>query len=426
MRKASWRILPLLGVSYLIAYMDRANISFAASQMNSDLHFSATVYGLGGGLFFLSYGLFEVPSNLLLLRFGARRWIARIMVTWGVLAMAMMLVRTPVQFYALRFLLGVAEAGFFPGVVFYLGRWFPKAQRGRALTRFYASGPVSIIVLGLVSGFLLKLDGVFGLRGWHWLFLLEGLPAVLMGCAVLVLLPEAPESSAWLEPDEKAWIAGALAADEARHGAPSGTSVLGALRHPVVLQLGVIGACGIGSFYALNLSAPAVLMAGTGWTIVHAGYLTSLAGLMGAIAMLSAGALSDRLGSRFGILIAAILVMAGGCAMLAAAASPAAVIGGYLLFMLAWHGVTSMFVLLWGDLLPARLLAVGCAAINSMSFVGGFAGPYLWGWSKDATGSCTLALAVMAGVMLASAIWVVALREQTRRREAHGGLVARA
>jgi ACS family tartrate transporter-like MFS transporter len=426
MRKASWRILPLLGISYLLAYMDRANISFAAAQMNNDLHFSATVYGLGGGLFFLSYGLFEVPSNLMLLRFGARRWISRIMVTWGILAMAMMFVRTPMQFYILRFLLGVAEAGFFPGVVFYLARWFPKVLRGRALTRFYASGPMSIIVMGLVSGSLLKLDGVLGLRGWHWLFLLEGFPAALMGAALLVLLPDAPETSTWLAPAEKAWIAGALAADEARRGAAASTSVLGALRHPVVIQLGVIGAFGIGSFYALNLSAPAVLMAGTGLDIVHAGYLTSVAGLLGAGAMLGTGALSDKLGSRFGILSAAILLMAGGCAMLAAASSPSAVIAGYLLFMLAWHGVTSMSVLLWGDLLPARILAVGCAAINSLNFVGGFAGPYLWGWAKDATGTYTLALTVMAGLLAASSVGVIALREQTRRREADVAAVARA
>ena len=180
-RKASWRILPLLGLGYLVAYVDRANISFAAPRMNADLHFTATVYGLGAGLFFLSYGVFEVPSNLLLMRFGARRWLARIMITWGMLAMAMMLVRTPLQFYIVRFLLGFAEAGFFPGVVFYLSHWFPKAQRGRAVSRFYASGPLSVIVMGLVSGALLKLDGRSGLHGWQWLFLLEGLPAVLMG-----------------------------------------------------------------------------------------------------------------------------------------------------------------------------------------------------------------------------------------------------
>ena len=415
--KASWRILPLLGLSYLVAYMDRANISFAATQMNSDLHFSATIYGLGGGLFFFSYGLFEVPSNLLLVRFGARRWISRIMITWGALAMAMAFVRTPGQFYVVRFLLGFAEAGFFPGAVYYLAQWFPKAQRGRAITRFYVSGPLSVFVMGLVSGWLLKLDGVLGLRGWHWLFLLEGLPAVLMGAAVLVLLPNEPASARWLDPAEKAWIADALAADEARRGAPASHRVLDALRSPIVIQLGVIGAFGIGSFYALSLSAPALLMADTGWSVIRVGYLTSVAGALSAVGMLVTGALCDRMGKRFGILMTAMLLMAAGCALLAAASSPGMAVAGYLLFMLAWTSVTSTSVILWADLLPVKILAVGCAAINSMNFVGGFTGPYLWGWAKDATGTYTLALVVMTGLMVASAVMIAVLRSQIRHRE---------
>lgn len=417
MSKASWRILPLLGLGYLIAYIDRANISFAATQMNGDLHFSATVYGLGAGLFFLSYALFEVPSNLLLVRFGARRWIARIMITWGILAMAMMFVRTPVQFCIVRFLLGFAEAGFFPGVVFYMAHWFPMARRGRAVSRFYASAPVSVIVMGIISGWLLKLDGLGGLRGWHWLFLFEGLPAVLIGFLILFLLPDAPTSSAWLEPAEKDWLANELAADRVRVAKSTDHNVFGAMRHPVVVQLGVIGALGIGCFYALNMSAPTLLLAGTGWDIVHVGYLTSVAGVLGAAGMLFTGALSDTVGSRYGILVVACLLMAAGCAALALASSPVMLIAGYLMFMLAWTSVTNSLVLLWADLLPFEILAVGCAAINSMNFVGGFAGPYLWGWAKDTTGTYTLALTFMAGAMLMAAAMVVALRAQAMRRQ---------
>ncbi|MEO8927680.1 MAG: MFS transporter [Caulobacteraceae bacterium] len=417
MTKASWRILPLLGLGYLVAYVDRANISFAATQMNSDLHFNATVYGLGAGLFFLSYALFEVPSNLMLVRFGARRWLARIMITWGLLAMAMMFVRTPIQFYLLRFLLGFAEAGFFPGVVFYMAHWFPKARRGRAVSRFYASGPISVIVMGLVSGSLLKLDGLGGLRGWHWLFLLEGLPAVLIGLLILTRLPDAPASSPWLDPEEKNWIAGALAADAARLGKPESHGVLAAMRNPIVVQLGVIGALGIGCFYALNLSAPTLLLAKTGLDIVRVGYLTSVAGVLGVVGMLFTGALSDKVGSRFGVLIAAILLMAAGCATLALEASPAMVIVGYLMFMAAWTSVTNSLVLLWADLLSFKRLAVGCAAINSMNMVGGFVGPALWGWAKDATGAYTLALTVMTGAMLVAAVMVVALRARAKRRQ---------
>ncbi len=179
LRKASWRLLPLIGLGYGIAYMDRINISFAALRMNDDLGFSATVYGLGGGLFFVSYALLEVPSNVMLMKFGARRWIARIMFTWGVIAVGMMFVKTPMQFYVMRFLLGAAEAGFFPGVVFYLMHWFPAHERGRAISRFYVALPLSSILMGSIAGALLGLDGQLGLKGWQWLFLVEGLPAIL-------------------------------------------------------------------------------------------------------------------------------------------------------------------------------------------------------------------------------------------------------
>src|SRR5471032_983897 len=178
--KASWRLLPLIALGYGVAYIDRVNISFASLQMNRDLHFSAAVYGLGAGLFFLTYALLEVPSNLLLVRFGARRWIARIMLTWGLLAAAMLFVRTPLQFYVMRLLLGAAEAGFFPGVIYYLSQWFPAAERGRAISRFYVAVPLSMVVMGALAGALLNLQGRLGLAGWQWLFLLEGVPAVLL------------------------------------------------------------------------------------------------------------------------------------------------------------------------------------------------------------------------------------------------------
>ena len=196
--KLSWRLLPLIALGYGISFMDRVNISFAALQMNQDLHFSATIYGLGGGLFFVSYALFEVPSNLLLVRFGARRWITRIMLTWGALAAGMMFVRTPLQFYVMRFLLGLAEAGFFPGIILYLSHWFPAGYRGRAISRFYIAWPLSSVFMGAVAGALLNLQGRLGLAGWQWLFLLEGLPAVAMSVVVFRLLPDRPRDAPWL------------------------------------------------------------------------------------------------------------------------------------------------------------------------------------------------------------------------------------
>src|SRR5579863_8174251 len=205
-RKASLRLLPVIGIGYGLAYMDRINISFAALRMNSDLHFSATAYGLGAGLFFSGYALCEVPSNLLLLRFGPKRWLARIMFTWGLLAAAMMFVRTPWQFYGVRLLLGMGEAGFFPGVLYYLTLWFPARMRARAVSRFYIALPLSSVVMGSLAGSLLGLRGQFGLAGWQWLFLVEGLPPILFSFVILKLLPDNPERAKWLTADEKAWL----------------------------------------------------------------------------------------------------------------------------------------------------------------------------------------------------------------------------
>src|ERR1700734_44262 len=198
LRKAGWRLIPLLALGYCIAHMDRVNISFASLQMNRDLHFSASVYGFGAGLFFVSYAACEVPSNLLLYRVGARWWFARIMLTWGLLAMGMMLVKTPLQFYAMRFLLGMAEAGFFPGVIFYLAQWFPVHMRARAISRFYVSLPLASVLTGAIAGPLLELQGKAGLAGWQWLFLVEGLPAVLLSIVFLVYLPAGPAHAKWL------------------------------------------------------------------------------------------------------------------------------------------------------------------------------------------------------------------------------------
>ena len=203
MNKAMWRIIPLILTAYLFAYVDRVNVGFAASTMNADLGFSATVYGLGAGLFFLGYALFEIPSNLMLVRFGARKWIARIMITWGLLSAAMMFVQTAEQFYILRFLLGVAEAGFYPGVIYYFSGWFPPCHRSRTVSRFYIAGPLGSVLMGAMSGWLLSLDGTAGLHGWQWLFLVQGLPTVLVGLAELRYLPDSPATAPWLSAPEK-------------------------------------------------------------------------------------------------------------------------------------------------------------------------------------------------------------------------------
>lgn len=414
--KASWRILPLLGLAYLIAYMDRVNISFAATQMNDELGFSATVYGFGGGMFFLAYALFEVPSNMIMLRFGPRRWIARIMITWGLFSAAMMFIQTPLHFYVLRFLIGFAEAGFFPAVVFYLAHWFPTAVRGRAISRFYVAGPLAAVVMGIVSSWLLSMHGMAGLHGWQWLFLLEGLPAVIVGLIVLWRLPDTPEKSTFLTDPEREWLMSELAADAKLRGPDDDHNILRALGNPLVRWLGVIGCMTIGAFYGLTLSAPEVLMDGTGLDVEQAGYAISFGGILGAISMLSAGWFSDRRGDRFIALLVALALMAAGLALIALSTSAPMVVAGYLLFSTSWTVVTVSQVMIWADVLPFRMLAICAAAINTVSQIGAFVAPILWGMAKDATGGFELGLYGSSATVLV-VLWVTVL---LRARIRHG------
>ena len=424
MAKAGWRIVPLLALSYLIAYMDRVNIGFAATQMNEDLKFSATIYGLGGGFFFLSYSLFEIPSNLLLLRFGARRWIARIMITWGLLAAGMMFVRTPVQFYVLRFLIGMAEAGFFPGVIYYLSGWFPYRYRGRALSRFYLAGPLASVVMGVLSGWLLALDGSGGLRGWQWLFLVQGLPAVGVGLIVLRFLPENPATANWLTSPERDWLTSELAADAARIGDPPSHSVLSQLRHPRVRQLAAISVLTISAFYAFTLSAPVLLKEGTGLQTSSIGYLVSLGGILGALTMWATGWLSDHRGDRYLPLLAGFLAEAVALFTFALAPSTLAVILAYLLFSAAWTAVTLAQVMIWADVFHIRVLAVSSAAINTAAQMGAFFAPSLFGWAHDATGGYKAGLFVLPfACLLALALSVQLRRQVNGSRETKGGAI---
>ena len=234
--KLSWRILPLIFLSYLVAVMDRVNISYASVQMNANLGFSAAVYGFGAGVFFAGYSLFEIPSNMMLARFGARRWIARIMLTWGLISGAMAFVQTPTQFYVMRFLLGVAEAGFYPGVLFYLAQWFPAATLARAVSRFYIANPISYMVIGSFAGLLMSLDGTLGVAGWQWMLLVEAIPALVMAALLLLLLPDRIETTSWLSEPEKDWLHHHHAADHATSGAVQ-HDFWRTLTNPVVLGI---------------------------------------------------------------------------------------------------------------------------------------------------------------------------------------------
>jgi MFS transporter, ACS family, tartrate transporter len=414
--KASWRILPLLGLGYLCSYLDRLNVSFAALQMNADLKFSATVYGLGSGFFFLTYALLEIPSGMVMPRIGARRWIVRIMISWGLISAGMMFVRTPVQFYIMRLLLGAAEAGFWPTCIYYLSSWYPAAHRGRAVSRFYCFAGVTTIVGGVASSWLLGLDGLGGLRGWQWLFLLEGLPTVLLGVAMLWFLPDAPATARWLSEAERTWIVQELALENARLSCGKEPDVLRALQDPIVLQIAVIACLTIGGYMGFALIAPQVLMTGTGMDVRHVGYLISGGGAMIVVGMLASGWHSDRIGSRFGHLVGSSLLVAASFVVMAYASTPAMLVTGFLAMSFFWPALTLSTNLVATEVVPCRMVAVAIAVINTLAQLGAFVVPVLWGISKDSSGSYHLGLTLLPLVFVASGAIALHLRHQIQRK----------
>jgi ACS family tartrate transporter-like MFS transporter len=414
-RKAAWRLLPIISIGYGLAYMDRINISFASLRMNSDLHFSATVYGLGAGLFFIGYALCEVPSNLLLLRFGPKRWLARIMLTWGLLAAAMMFVRTPLEFYAARLLLGMAEAGFFPGVIYYLTLWFPAEMRARAVSRFYVALPLSSVVMGSLAGSLLGLQGKLGLAGWQWLFLLEGLPAVLFSLVILKLLPDSPDHVAWLTQDEKSWLKGQLDADSSHAHLGREAGVLQALLSPKVWMIGLFFFSALTCNYAFSFSAPAILQIVTGWSVGRVGLLVAGFGVAGAAAMLFGGAHSDRTGDRALHCIVPCCVMGAGYFVASYGRPSWLVIAALLITFIAYNALQGPALAVPTQFMAGRAAAAGIAAMNTITMFSGFVGPYWMGRMKDVTGSYWLGLRGLILPSLAAAIAMFVLTRSLAR-----------
>jgi ACS family tartrate transporter-like MFS transporter len=406
LRLASRRLIPFLFILYVTSFLDRVNVGFAALQMNRDLGFGPAVYGFGAGIFFIGYALFEVPSNLILARTGARIWIARIMITWGFIAAGMMFVHGPLAFYLMRFLLGVAEAGFFPGIIYYLSLWFPAVVRARMIARFMIAIPVSAVIGGPLSGALLGLSGNLGLAGWQWLFLLEGLPAVALGIAVFFYLPDGPDDARWLAPDQRSWLKAQLATEREQCLAQHGHSVGKALVSPIVWQLGLLGFLSISlGQYALGLWLPQIIRSFAGLSNLEVGILVALPNLAAAIGMLLVAASSDRSGERCWHVAATSFVAVIGLAGAAFAGSAAAAVA---FLSLALVGLLSAHAPFWP--LPSKFLtgaaaAGGIALINSLANLSGFVGPYAVGLLADASGSfrtglLVLALAPLGGMML--------------------------
>ena len=409
--KARWRLIPFLFLLYIVAYLDRVNVGFAAIDMNRDLGFSATVYGTGSGVFFISYFLLEVPSNLMLARLGARVWIARIMLTWGALSMAMMFVNSVPVFYALRFLLGAAEAGFFPGVIFYLTQWFPARERGKAVALFMTATAMAGVIGAPLSSALLQLDGWQGLRGWQWLFLVEGLPAVLLTPAVLAWLDDSPAQATWLRPAERQALADAVAADHAA-ALQVHVSLREALANPRLWALAALYFCIVIAFYGVTFWLPQILQAAEGLSAAQTVLLTAVPYALAAVAMVIAGVHSDRTGERRWHVAVPALVGATGFALTIAVSSLAPV-AALMTLSLAAVGIWSALGPFWA--LPPAFLrgaaaAGGIAVINSIGNLGGFAGPFLVGYVRDATGSFGGGLAVLALALVIGAAIAVALR----------------
>ena len=408
--KIAWRLVPLLMLCYFVAFLDRVNVSFAALTMNADLGFDSAVFGLGAGIFFLGYFVFEVPSNLALARFGARTWITRIMVSWGLVSAAMALVWNDTSFYVGRFLLGAAEAGFFPGVVLYLTFWFTAEHRAKMVGLFMAAVPISGVIGSPLSGWLLGLDGTLGLRGWQWLYVLEGLPAVMLSVAVWLWLPDRPAEARWLAAAERQWLEATLAHERAHLENRRKYRLGEALRDGRVLLLSLIYLGLVTGLYGVTFWLPQIVRGLGGLSNLQVGFVVALPTLAAAVAMIVWTRHSDQTGERpWHVALPAF----AGALGLAAGALASEAVPSILALSVALIGIYAAIATSWA--LPSAFLtgtaaAGGIALINSIGNLGGFAGPYFVGWIKSATGTYSLALLNIGAGLAASGLIALALR----------------
>ena len=425
------RLVPFLILCYFIAYLDRVNVGFAALQMNKDLGLSSSAFGFGAGIFFIAYFFFEVPSNLLLEKFGARRWIARIMFTWGILAGAMAFIPgisrltglSPAHvFYTLRVLLGIAEAGFFPGIIFLLTLWFPAAYRARVVGYFMVAIPLSTVIGAPISGALLNLDKLANLAGWQWVYLIEALPALFLSFVVLFYLTDKPADATWLAPEERDWLVARQAQERAQREAVRSFSVREALFNPRVLAVALIYFGANATNYGLSFFLPQIVK-GFGLGNVQTGLVTSLPYIVGVFSMILWGRRSDRKLERKWHVAIPLLVAAGGIAASTVLDDP---VLKMIALSIAGFGIFGCLPVIWT--LPAAFLsgaaaAGGIAAVNSLGNLAGFFGPYAMGWIKDSTGSFAAGLLCLSGAGLVGVAAVLLLRHDSALENAPGPLV---
>lgn len=408
LRKISWRIVPFIMILYLIAYIDRVNIGFAAITMKEDLGFTASILGFGAGIFFLGYFLFEVPSNIILHKVGARIWIARVMMTWGIIAGGMAFVESSTSFYVMRFLLGVAEAGFFPGIILYLSYWFPARNRAGVIALFMAAAPIATAIGSPISAALLEMHGIMGLAGWQWMFLIEAIPAVILGVVVFFYMTDRPEKAAWLKPDEREWLVKTMQAEDANKGGKQQHSILRGLANPRVLALALIYFGTSAGLYTLGIWAPQIIKE-LGVSSMTVGLLNAIPPIISVVAMILWSRHSDKTNERTWHVALACLTAAVG---LAIAASTGSMFGLIAALTIVNVGISCSKPPLWS--MPTMFLsgaaaATGIATINSIGNLGGFAGPAMIGWVKDQTGSFAGGLYFVAGLLILSTVLTLVL-----------------
>jgi MFS transporter, ACS family, tartrate transporter len=402
--KCAWRLIPFMGLLYVANFLDRVNVGFAALSMNHDLGLSAQAYGLGAGMFFVGYFFCEVPSNIIMEKVGARLWMFRIMVSWGIVSMAMAFARGPVSFYVLRFLLGVCEAGFFPGMILYLTYWFPAATRGQFSALFLSAILVANIIGSPISGYILSAaGGVAGLKNWQWLFLVEGIPSLILGVVTLFYLPDRPAKARWLSADEQNLIHDALARDELVH-----EGILAGLSNPRVWLLCLADFGIILATYGLSLWLPQIVQS-LGFNDLQTGFMVAIPYAVAIVAMILWARASDARGERLWHVALAALVGAAGLAA-------AAMLGGGPWMMVALTvatvGIYGAVAVMWTlpqSLLGGTAAAAAIALVNSVGNLGGFAGPALAGYLKNATGGYSAAMAVFAAGLTMSAVVTIAM-----------------
>ena len=417
MRTVFWKIMPVVFVCYVVAYLDRVNVGVAALTMTKDLGLTPSQFGMSAGAFFLGFFIAEIPSNLAMQRFGARRWLARIMITWGICSAATAFATGPVSFSVLRFLLGLAEAGFSPGVFLYMAYWFPAQYRGRAVASFMLALPVANIVGSPVSSSLLGLHGLAGLAGWQWLLVLEAVPAVVLGFVCLFVLTDGPEKARWLPDDGRAWLAGVLAFERAEIERHNRTTLRSALINWRILMFAAVNFFSVIGSVGVALWIPQILH-GLHVSVGRVGFVVAIPYLCGGAAMIYCGRRSDRLANRAIIPIGGLLLSSVGLVL-------SSILGSSLVPEVAalCVAVTGLMIFqgtIWPlpmSILSGRAAAAGLAMIISIGNLGGFAGPSLIGWARQLTGSFDLALLIVAGSVLFSALLLIILCRTLGRRQ---------